>query len=193
MPEAVSVGIIIAGVAAVFAACCAAIAKAAFSSFPSKALLQSAFYQAAAFALALVGCLAVTQVAGNAAAALFSAAFCILSLALGLLLARTWNSNEIAERASIEELRRFVENHQDVEATLEERCARVAREFDLTRREEAILGLLLEGKTRPEVAEALFVSENTVKTHIRNLYKKMGVSGKAELAEVVGDRCAQAR
>lgn len=189
----VSVAAIIAGAGIVFVVCCAAIARAAFSETMSRASLQMAIYFGAVFAVALFGCLAITQAAGTKAAAVFSLALCAAALGAGWFLSRSWQRSEDAERASIEELRRFVENHQDVEATLEERCARVAREFDLTRREEAILGLLLEGKTRPEVAEALFVSENTVKTHIRNLYKKMGVSGKAELARVVGDRCAETR
>ncbi|WP_139652636.1 helix-turn-helix transcriptional regulator [Raoultibacter phocaeensis] len=188
-----SVAAILAGTGVVFVVCCAAIARASFSETLSRANLQVAVYYGAVFAVALFGCLAVTQAAGTGAAAVFSLGLCTVSLAVGWFLSRVWRRAEEAELASIDELRAFVASHQDVEATLEERCARMARECDLTRREEAILGLLLEGKTRSEIADALVVSQNTVKTHIRNLYKKMGVSGKSELAHVMGECRAETR
>lgn len=115
-----------------------------------------------------------------------------MSLFVGWHLSRAWRLNEDVEIASLNELRRFVETHQNVEDSLEERCARTARDYDLTRREEAILNLLLAGKTRSEIARELVVSDNTVKTHIRNLYRKMGVSGKDELADAMVERCGNA-
>lgn len=72
--------------------------------------------------------------------------------------------------------------------SLEARCARAARTYDLTRREEEILALLLQGRTRSEIARELFVSGDTVKTHIRNLYRKTGVAGKDQLVEALGAR-----
>lgn len=186
MSETESIAVILAGVTVVFALCCASIARAAFSETLSRAHVQVAFYWGIAFALALVGCLAVTQLWGNASSALYSVSFCVVSLAAGWLLSRTWNRSEAVELASIRELREFFDAYRPSEASVEERCSRAAREYDLTRREEAILVLLLEGKTRAEVAAELYVSDNTVKTHIRNLYRKMGVSGKTELAEAVG-------
>lgn len=184
--EAGAVAIIIAGAAVVFALCCASIARAAFSEQPSRASVQVAFYWGVAFTLALIGCLAATQLWGNASAALYSALFCVVSLAAGWQLAGAWKRSEEAELAAIRDLREFFEAYSQSEESVEERCSRAAREYDLTRREEAILVLLLEGKTRAEVAAELYVSDNTVKTHIRNLYRKMGVSGKTELAEAVG-------
>lgn len=191
--DQVSVAAIVGGVGVVFVVCCKAIAQAAFSETMSKSRLQTALYWGAAFAIALVGCLAITQTAGERAAAVFSPAFCVVSLVAGLLLSRGWQREEDADLALVDELRRLVEaNRESGETDLEERCARVARAFDLTRREEVVLNLLVEGRTRAEIAEELYVSDNTVKTHIRNLYKKMGVSGKAELVDVVGDRPVEA-
>jgi DNA-binding CsgD family transcriptional regulator len=40
---------------------------------------------------------------------------------------------------------------------------------------------------RTGIAEALFVSRNTVKTHLRSVYVKLGVSGRAALATEVAD------
>ena len=48
-----------------------------------------------------------------------------------------------------------------------------------------MLLLIVEGRTQPEIARELYVSRDTVKTHVRNLYRKMGVSGKAELVEAM--------
>lgn len=62
------------------------------------------------------------------------------------------------------------------------RCACVARTYDLTRREEDVLRLLVSGMTVPQIAERLVLSPHTVKSHVRNLYRKLGVSGRSELA-----------
>ena len=48
--------------------------------------------------------------------------------------------------------------------------------------------LLLKGCTRSEIARELFVSGDTVKTHIRNLYRKTGVTGKDELVQAIGGK-----
>ena len=45
----------------------------------------------------------------------------------------------------------------------------------LTERESEILTELGKGLTYQEIAETLFISENTVRTHIRHIYKKLGV------------------
>lgn len=50
----------------------------------------------------------------------------------------------------------------------------------LTRRESQVLGLLAAGNTNHEVAEALVISENTVKNHIRRLYEKLQVRSRTE-------------
>ena len=51
----------------------------------------------------------------------------------------------------------------------------------LTAREQEVLQLILSGKSSREIAQALFISENTVKTHARNIYSKYDVSSRAEL------------
>lgn len=50
----------------------------------------------------------------------------------------------------------------------------------LTSREREILALLDSQLTANEVAEALFVSRNTLKTHLRNMYRKLGVANRQE-------------
>ncbi len=51
--------------------------------------------------------------------------------------------------------------------------------FDLSPAEVRILEQVIEGKTNKEIAEVVFLSPWTVKTHIKNIYKKMHVNSRA--------------
>ncbi len=50
----------------------------------------------------------------------------------------------------------------------------------LSKRENDVLHLLVEGCSNREICEKLFISSNTTKTHIRNIYAKLGVSSRPE-------------
>ncbi|UUZ61002.1 LuxR family transcriptional regulator [Nocardioides sp. B-3] len=45
-----------------------------------------------------------------------------------------------------------------------------------------------EGLTNPQIAERLFVSRSTVKTHLEHVYAKLGIAGRTELARMVAER-----
>ncbi len=66
------------------------------------------------------------------------------------------------------------------------RCAEVGAEHRLTPRETEVMQMLCAGRSRSYIAETLFISENTVKTHSDRLYKKLGVHSREELQELVG-------
>ena len=51
---------------------------------------------------------------------------------------------------------------------------------ELTGREIEILGLVGEGKTSREIAEELYISENTVRNHVRNVLDKLGMKSRFE-------------
>jgi DNA-binding CsgD family transcriptional regulator len=61
-----------------------------------------------------------------------------------------------------------------------------SRAIGLTKREDEILGLLSKGKRYKEIAQELFISTETVRTHIRNMYKKLGVRSAIEAINVTG-------
>jgi LuxR family maltose regulon positive regulatory protein len=52
--------------------------------------------------------------------------------------------------------------------------------ISLTRREQEVLRLLVAGQTYAEMAEALVVSPNTIKSQVSSIYRKLGVSRRAE-------------
>ncbi len=54
---------------------------------------------------------------------------------------------------------------------------------DLSRQERNIQGLILQGKSNKEIANELFISLSTVKTHITNIYSKLHVSSREELLQ----------
>jgi ATP/maltotriose-dependent transcriptional regulator MalT len=65
----------------------------------------------------------------------------------------------------------------------------------LTERELELARLVVDRKTNPEIAATLFLSQKTVETHLRNTFRKLGVSSRVELARAVehADRTESAR
>ena len=73
-------------------------------------------------------------------------------------------------------------------STLARRIEEEADAHGLSKREREVLELLVEGRTATYIAERQFVSPNTVRTHIKRIYAKMGVSSRQELLDVVHGR-----
>lgn len=55
---------------------------------------------------------------------------------------------------------------------------------ELTPRELDVLRLMAKGRTNKELAAALFVSEETVKTHVKTLFQKLGVHDRVEAVSI---------
>ena len=58
----------------------------------------------------------------------------------------------------------------------------------VTRREKAVLEFLAGPLTHAQIAAALFVSENTLKSHCRNLYRKLGVGSRSDALSAARSR-----
>jgi two-component system NarL family response regulator len=69
-------------------------------------------------------------------------------------------------------------------AKLAERITQV----QLTPRELATLRLMADGRSNKEIANALSISERTVKTHLGHLFEKLGVTSRTEAVKVASRR-----
>ncbi|MEQ2957170.1 helix-turn-helix transcriptional regulator [Slackia piriformis] len=81
----------------------------------------------------------------------------------------------------IVEAREGVQDKQGVE----DACRSMAERFGLSVRETEVMVYLANGRTVPYIQDKLTISQSTVKTHVRNIYRKMGVKGKQELLDVI--------
>ncbi len=61
-------------------------------------------------------------------------------------------------------------------------------EFGLTPRESEVAALLARGRNLPFIQERLYISAGTVNSHLRHIYKKMGVHSRQEFIDVVEER-----
>jgi DNA-binding CsgD family transcriptional regulator len=71
------------------------------------------------------------------------------------------------------------------ENSLRDGCRALSEHFGLTSREEEIVEMIAYGDTRSRIAEKLTVSRNTVNTHAKHGYAKLGISSRAELLESI--------
>jgi DNA-binding CsgD family transcriptional regulator len=53
---------------------------------------------------------------------------------------------------------------------------------ELTETENRIAALVAQGRTNREIAAAMFITENTVQTHVRHIFRKLGIRSRTELA-----------
>lgn len=54
--------------------------------------------------------------------------------------------------------------------------------IDLTRREKEVLQLLLRGSSYRVIADQLFITLDTVRSHIKNIYRKLNINSRHEVA-----------
>lgn len=68
-----------------------------------------------------------------------------------------------------------------------------AQTLGLTPREAEVCRYLVQGRSLPFIAEQLYVTAGTVKTHAIHIYRKAGVTSKQELISLFGESVGQAR
>lgn len=54
----------------------------------------------------------------------------------------------------------------------------------LSQRELEVLKLIVEGKSNPEIAKLLYLSPNTIKTHVRSIMNKLSVDDRVQAAVI---------
>lgn len=62
---------------------------------------------------------------------------------------------------------------------------RLANRYHLTGKEKEVLVMLDEGKTPAVISETLFIAPSTVRVHITNIYKKLGVHSHADFSDFI--------
>jgi DNA-binding CsgD family transcriptional regulator len=60
-----------------------------------------------------------------------------------------------------------------------------AQDKQISKREREIMELILQGKSNKEIEQLLFISYNTVKNHIYNIYQKLGVNSRGQMIHAV--------
>lgn len=66
--------------------------------------------------------------------------------------------------------------------------SQAAEEYGLTKREHMILGLLMQGKDNTQLCEELSISVNTLKKHILNIYRKLGIRNRVQMFKMIKER-----
>lgn len=56
---------------------------------------------------------------------------------------------------------------------------------NLSTREKEVLNLLSRGYSNKEIAKVLYISEKTVKTHLKNIFRKLGVNKRTEAVSLL--------
>ncbi len=127
----------------------------------------------------LFGNLAGSACAGSAAAssevAFLSALICLVAL-VGIA---------APQREPIEVRPMAAAGSDALEHSLMVGCEVLQERFGLSDRETEISFLLARGYNRPYIREKLFISKNTVATHIRHIYGKLDIHSKEELIDLV--------
>ncbi len=81
---------------------------------------------------------------------------------------------------------RIILTQRSQHAQIDEALRWPGRDIGLTERESELLSMLSTGMTNRELGSHLYISENTIKTHLRRLYAKLGVRNRAQAASLAG-------
>lgn len=183
--------IIVLGAAVLWLASCGAFIRLAFASVAGLNLrirANQAVLLAVGFLVNVSICLTAYSFIGAPIAALCVVATDILVVAVLCVATHRWHGQDRDRRAAMSRIEQLAQTCSELQSqtnTIEARCAALARSSELTRKEEDVLVLIAKGLSYPQVCEQLVLSPNTIKTHARNIYRKLGVSSKQEAIKLV--------
>ena len=77
------------------------------------------------------------------------------------------------------------EKSKDFSEAFQDQCNNLSSQFGLTEREREIFAMLARGRNARFIMEEFVLSRNTVKSHIKHIYAKLGVHSQQELIDLV--------
>jgi two-component system NarL family response regulator len=96
--------------------------------------------------------------------------------------AKSYLLKDMSKEEMVQTIRAVHAGHEPLPAVVASRLANRSQREELNRREMEALQLLVRGRSNKEIASALFISEDTVKSHLKNLFHKLGVQDRTEAA-----------
>lgn len=76
-------------------------------------------------------------------------------------------------------------SEKDARMVWKQRCQAVGDHYKLSDRQQEVLFLMAQGRNAKYIESALVISLSTVQTHIRNIYRKLGVHSRQELLDLI--------
>jgi DNA-binding CsgD family transcriptional regulator len=97
--------------------------------------------------------------------------FVALALAVISLILLSWVRTRSQLRAS--------------QAVEKENMENMVHKFNITKREQEIIRMILDGASNKDIENKLFISSSTVRNHIYNIYQKLGIQNRIELINLI--------
>jgi two-component system NarL family response regulator len=96
--------------------------------------------------------------------------------------AQSYLLKDMPKEEIVQTIRAVHNGEQPLSANVASRLANRLQRQELNQRELEALQFLVKGRSNKEIAAALFISEDTVKTHLKNLFHKLDVQDRTEAA-----------
>lgn len=96
--------------------------------------------------------------------------------------AKSYLLKDMPEDELAETIRAVHAGEQPLAPKLAKRLAERQQRSDLSHREMEVIQLLTKGRSNKEISSTLFISEDTVKSHLKTLFSKLGVKDRTEAA-----------
>lgn len=113
-----------------------------------------------------------------------------LPLVVATLLIILWEIKKV-QRGLLQPQKSLLDGKEEEEKDFTPAFSVIKKEYALTDREIEILMELCAGNGNSAIAGKLYISENTVKTHIHNLLQKMGTGSRVEAINMVQSTMAE--
>ncbi len=84
--------------------------------------------------------------------------------------------------------RLYRESRESGDAAEKLTVTETSEKYDLTKREHTILKMLMEGKDNTAICDELAISVNTLKKHILNIYRKLGIRNRVQMFKMIKEK-----